>query len=337
MSTLILNPGSRWLKVSIFTENGKRATQEKIAIADIATQDTFLRSLSNIEKIGIRVVHGGSLPSPSAYSTHVRSVIEANAPRAPLHNPVALALIERVRKLLPDATLHCFFDTHFHRALPKCEYTYPIDSSLAATHQIRRYGFHGIALESVYNQLRTSCEQAHTPCPKKVILAHLGGGTSITGVDNGASVITSMGLTPLEGAMMITRSGSVDPDLLRVLHEQAGLTPQEASTILNAQSGFQGLTGTTDTKKIIDEAMVGSQPYKDAFDIYVRSIVRHIYSTFGILQGADALVFSGGIGFRNEHIRPEILKWTSQLGLHAKNTYAFEADEALVMFEHLLA
>lgn len=335
MNTLILNPGSRWLKISLFSNEGERVVQEKLAIDAVDDQNAFLDSLADVGQVGVRVVHGGMLPSPSAYTPNVRKVIESNASLAPLHNPVALALIDRVRERLPRVEIYCFFDTYFHRTLPKVAYTYPINHSLASKYQIRRYGFHGLALESVCTQLSHSCEHMQKPFPKKLILAHLGGGTSITGVQNGASVVTSMGLTPLEGAMMITRSGSIDPDMYRVLVERVGLSMQETSDLLNLQSGFQGLTGTTDTKKIIDEAMVGSQPFKDAFDVYVRSIVMHIYSTFGVLQGADAIVFSGGIGFRNEHIRPEILKWTEPLGLHKENTFAFEADEALVMFQHL--
>jgi len=166
-------------------------------------------------------------------------------------------------------------------------------------------------------------------------MAHLGGGTSITAVESGHSVATTMGATPLEGAMMITRSGSVDPDIARILAEKAGYSYTDVSKMLNEKSGFEGLLGSTDTKKIIDDAMIGKQPEASVFQIYVRTIVKHIFSHFGLLQGADALVFSGGIGFQNEYIRPEVLKWTEIIGLNSGNTYAFQADEANVIYQYI--
>ena len=333
MNTLVLNPGSRWLKGSLYDAAGRLLDTHKIAIDEHEAQDAWLRKIEDVSRIGVRVVHGGGLESPVRFDTHVRDTIESFSVYAPLHNPRALAVIDRAQKYMRDAPVYCVFDTHFHRTLPEEAYTYPIATNVAQTYHLRRYGFHGIALQSVLAQLTEHLHREGKPQPRKLIMAHLGGGTSITAVERGRSVATTMGATPLEGAMMITRSGSVDPDIARVLSEVAHYDPQQTSTLLNEQSGFQGLVGSSDTKQIIDEAMVGKQPEALAFRIYVRSIVERIFGYYGLLQGVDALVFSGGIGFRNVYIRLEVLKWTDIIGITEANTYAFQADEARVIFE----
>ena len=305
----------------------------KILIDDSDAHDVWLTSLKNVERIGVRVVHGGGLNGPVLFDEKTRSVIEAYIPFAPLHNPFALETILRAQKHIPDVPVYCMFDTDFHTTLPPEAFTYPIDREIAERYSLRRYGFHGIALQSVLEQLCTECERNNRAIPQKILMVHLGGGTSITAVLNGKSVATTMGVTPLEGAMMITRSGSVDPDIVRILNEEARLDVREVSTLLNKHSGFEGLLRSTDTKEIIERAVGGEEPEGLAVRIYVRSIVEHIFGYYGLLQGADALVFSGGIGFQNEHIRPRILEWTHIIGLHEKNTYAFRADETKVIFD----
>lgn len=333
MNTLVLNPGSRWLKAALYSEDGTERDVQKIAIEDTNAQDAWFQGLSDVERVGVRVVHGGGLESPALFDVATREVIEEFSVYAPLHNPVSLAVIERVQSHFDDTPVYCVFDTHFHRTLPPEAYTYPIAKDVAEKCKVRRYGFHGIALESVYKQLLDQLEKEGKPQPSKLIMAHLGGGTSVTAVEQGRSIYTTMGATPLEGAMMITRSGTVDPEITRVLQEKGKMSPEKVSDMLNHESGFQGLLGTTDTKQIIDDAVVGKQPETLAYQMYVRSVVQHIFTCYAFLQGADALVFSGGIGFRNEYIRPEILKWTDIIALDASNTYAFRADETRTIFE----
>lgn len=335
MNTLVLNPGSRWLKVALYSDSGKVLDFQKIDIEDSGAQNSWLKSLQEVEKIGVRVVHGGGLESPVLFDTIVRSIIEEFSVFAPLHNVRALEVIDRARSHFAHVPIFCVFDTHFHRTLPEEAYTYPISKEVAEKHKIRRYGFHGIALESVLSQLNDTLEEEGKPPPKRLIMAHLGGGTSITAIENGRSIATTMGATPLEGAMMITRSGTVDPDIAHILRHKAGYSCSDVSKMLNEDSGFQGLLNSTDTKQIIDDAMVGKQPEALVFEIYVRTIVERIFGHYGLLQGADALVFSGGIGFRNEFIRPEVLKWTEVIGLDATNTYAFQADETRVIRNYI--
>lgn len=333
MNTLVLNPGSRWLKAAVYSGDGRPIDSQKIEIDDTEAQSAWFGKLSNVNRIGVRVVHGGNLESPQLFTKKVKQVIEEFCSFAPLHNPRALDVIELAQEQFKDVPVYCVFDTHFHRTLPEAAYTYPIAKEVADRYKIRRYGFHGIALESVLSQLIQRRKEEGKPSPKKLIMAHLGGGTSITAVEGGRSIATTMGVTPLEGAMMITRSGTVDPDVVRILSDKAGYSSRDVSKMLNEDSGFQGLLHSTDTKQIIDDAIVGKQPEALVFEIYVRTIVERIFSHFGLMQGADALVFSGGIGFRNEYIRPEVLKWTEIIGLDESNTYAFQADEARVIFE----
>ena len=337
MNTLVLNPGSRWLKTAVYTEDGRVLDTQKIAVDDVDAQYNWFVTLKDITKIGIRVVHGGGLASPALFDDRVKKTIQEFAPAAPLHNPVSLEVITRLQKQFKGVPIYCVFDTHFHRTLPIESYTYPIPMDVAEKHRIRRYGFHGIALESVLQQLNKKYDSLGKARPEKVIMAHLGGGTSITAVHKGKSIATTMGMTPLEGPMMITRSGTVDPDIPRILMEQGSYSAEDVSKMLNQKSGFQGLVGNTDTKEIIDEAMVGKQPEALAYGIYVQSIVQQIFAYYGLLQGADALVFSGGIGYRNEYIRPTILKWTGIICLDETNTHTFQADDDRVIFDEIQA
>ena len=161
--------------------------------------------------------------------------------------------------------IYCVFDTSFHQTIAQETYTYPIPTDIANKYKIRRYGFHGIALESVIYQLRVQKEHEGETLPEKLIVAHLGGGTSVTAIQNGKSINTSMGLTPLDGAMMIMRSGSIDPEVVHILKENAGYTVDEISEILNTKSGFKGITGSADTKQIIADALIEKYPQKLAF------------------------------------------------------------------------
>lgn len=335
MNVLTLNPGSRWLKAAVYDSDGECVAHEKIAVSDSDVQDAWLRALKDIERIGVRVVHGGGLASPARYAPDARSIIAEFQTFAPLHNPVALALLDRLEQHFPSVPIWCVFDTHFHRTLPPEAYTYALPRDVARAHKLRRYGFHGIALESVFRQVAEQCAEEGKPTPKKLIMAHLGGGSSITAVHEGRSVHTTMGATPLEGVVMITRSGSIDPDIARILTESGEYDSASVSQLLNTHAGIAGLAEQNDTKQLIDDAVVGKQPEALAYAVYVRSIVEGIFACYAHLQGADALVFSGGIGYRNVHIRPEILTHTGIIGITKPNTYAFEADETRVLWEYV--
>ena len=171
--------------------------------------------------------------------------------------------------------------------------------------------------------------------PKKIVFAHLGGGASLTAVQNGKSFATTMGLTPLSGISMITRSGSVDPDIFTVLHQRARMSVDEISQILNLKSGFYGLTDSKDTLQIFEKAKQGSKKEKLAFDIFVAEITENIWAYAGNMQGIDALVFSGGIGYGNAYLRSEVFKRIKKLGLRKKDIYVIDVDEEGVIFDEI--
>ncbi len=336
MNILILNPGSRWLKSKVYADNGEVFDTQKIAIDDVVAQKKWFSQLRNIGKIGLRVVHGGDIEGPQLLDKKTRSLIEKFSIFAPLHNKKALQIIDLISNYFINIPTWCVFDTHFHRTLPVEAYTYPIPKELAKKNKIRRYGFHGIALESVYEQLQNRMEKEDMPMPKKLLMVHLGGGSSVTAVLDGKSVATSMGVTPLDGVMMITRSGSVDPDIQRVLNYTEGYDARQVSTIFNKESGFKGITGSTDTKQIIENAMSGFPQEQLAFSLYIRSIVETIFSYYGIMQGVDAMTLSGGIGFNNEYVLPSLVKWTEIIDLDLTNAYSFKADESSVIYTQII-
>lgn len=334
---LVVNPGSTAVKYVLFDGGGSILENREFSRKEIEgvqkDEQQWLASLEDVSKIGIRVVHGGSITAPRVVDAEVLAEIKGAKNYAPLHNTIALAVIWALRKILQNVPIIAVFDTDFHSTLPKHAYTYPIPAALSHELGIRRYGFHGTALKSVLVQLPALAAERSMQMPCKAILAHLGGGSSITAVSDGKSVDTTMGLTPLEGVMMITRSGSIGPDIPRIIGERKFLSPQDVSEMLNGQSGFYGLTGSKDTLDIITRGVAGEEPYKLALDIFVHQIVKQIFAYHGLLQGSDALVFSGGIGFGNEYLRNKILEKTAIIGLKQENTFAIQTNEAQTIFD----
>lgn len=334
---LTVNPGSTAVKYTLFDTTGNVLEVQEYSRKEVdgvqSDESKWLERLEDVTSIGIRIVHGGSITKPREIDMEVLSEIKGAQDYAPLHNNIAVDVIWALRKHLQNIPIVAVFDTEFHSTLPEHAYTYPIPAALAHELELRRYGFHGIALKSVLAQVPEVAARKGTPMPRKVIMLHLGGGSSITAVDSGKSVDTTMGLTPLEGIMMITRSGSVDPDLLRIIAKKKFLPQQEVSQILNEQSGFYGLTGSKDTEDIITRAASGEEPYKLAVDIFVHQTVKQIFAYYGLLQGADALTFSGGIGFGNEYLRTRILEKTKLIGLTEENSFVLQSNEAKEIFE----
>ncbi len=336
MNILTVNPGSTAVKYTIFEEGVAIDTKEfsrKEMDSVQEVESEWLAGLEDVDRIGIRIVHGGSITKSREIDAEVLAEIKRARDYAPLHNSIALEVISALSELLANVPIIAVFDTEFHSTLPPHAYTYPLPTALAQELGLRRYGFHGIALKSVLDQLPAHSAERGSPIPRKIVMAHLGGGSSITAVEEGKSVDTTMGFTPLEGIMMITRSGSIDPDMARIIGKQKFLSPDDVSKMLNEQSGFYGLTGSKDTLDIITRAAVGEEPYKLAVDIFVHQIVKQIYAYHGILQGAEAIIFSGGIGYGNEYLRSRILEKTALIGLTAENTYVIQASEAKTIFD----
>ncbi len=337
---LTVNPGSTAVKYVLFDNIGNVLEQrvfdkkEDIKIEDKNKERSWLESLNkdenSIEKISIRIVHGGDMHGPLELDIDIKMQIKRFARFAPIHNNLALSTINLLREVIPNSKIIVSFDSDFHKTMSKVASTYPISASLTQDLDIKRYGFHGLAVQSVLRQLKIKLGRL----PERVICAHLGGGCSITAVKDGKSVDTTMGLTPLEGLMMITRSGSIGPGVVEYISESKGWSIKKVIDMLNNESGFYGMTGSKNTLDIIDRASKRQEPEKLAFDIFVSKIVKQIFAYYGTIQGCDALIISGGIGYGNTYLRSKILESLSIIGISEENTFVIKADEARVLFEN---
>lgn len=266
-------------------------------------------SLSALQSIGHRVVHGGEQFTTSVILTpEIKKKLSALSGLAPLHNPPALEGIGAAHSLFPHIPQIAVFDTAFHTTLPPKAAYYPLPWELSQKHQIKRYGFHGIAHAFSWQKYASSGNRG------KIITAHLGSGCSLAAIDNGVSKDTTMGFTPLDGVMMATRSGELDPAIVAYLSEKEKISPNEVVTLLNHQSGLLGMSGKTqDMKQILDYASQDVQSNL-ALETFIYSILKKIGSFIVVLEGCDALIFSGGIGENSPEVRKRIaagLTWYS--------------------------
>lgn len=275
----------------------------------------ILECLSQISVIGHRVVHGGEkFLQPSLIDEEVVNTIRELIPLAPLHNPPNLAGIEAARSLLPQTPQVAVFDTAFHQSLPPKAFLYGLPYKYYKKYGIRRYGFHGTSHEYVCQKasaiMNTSLEKL------KIITCHLGNGCSITAIQGGKSIDTSMGFTPLEGLVMGTRCGDLDPSLVLWLIGQEGLSPTELQDILNTKSGLLGISGVSNDVRDLQKAeQTGNPLAKLALDIFVYRIKKYIGAYSAILSGLDGLVFTGGIGENGMEIRRRICDGLQFLGI----------------------
>ena len=274
-------------------------------------------SLDNVAAVGHRTVHGGSTFVESTLITdEVIAKLEELSGLAPLHNPPGIAGIRAAQEVLPDVPHVAVFDTAFFSTLPAEAYTYAIDRQVAERYGVRKYGFHGTSHSYVSKQ---AAEFLGRPLAElKTIVCHLGNGASISAVDGGVAVETSMGLTPLQGLVMGTRSGDVDPGLHAYLVSK-GMTIDEVDTLLNKGSGMGGLCGHTDMRDVEAQIKKGDEQTKLALDVYVHRLVGYIGSYIAHLGGVDALVFTAGIGENAAHVRRPVVNKLAPLG--------FELDE----------
>jgi acetate kinase len=273
-----------------------------------------LGSSHDIAAVGHRVVHGGSVfTSATVITDEVLGQIEELSPLAPLHNPANLTGIRAARKALPDVPHVAVFDTAFHQSLAPAAYTYAIDARLAAEHSIRRYGFHGTSHKFVSER---AAEFLGRPIADlKIIVLHLGNGASVCAVGGGRSIDTSMGMTPLEGLVMGTRSGDLDPAILSYLHREAGLDFDDLDDLLNKRSGMLGLTGKSDMRDVVAAAAAGDGSAQNALDVYSHRLRHYIGAYIAQLGGLDALVFTAGVGENSVVVRAEALAGLAGLGI----------------------
>ena len=245
--------------------------------------------------------------------------IKEQAALAPLHNPPTLAGIRESVRALPDAPQVAVFDTAFHTSLPAKAYTYALPYGFLEEHGVRRYGFHGISFE--YVSRRADELLAGGLRRNKVVIAHLGNGASITAVAEGKSVDTSMGLTPLEGLMMGTRGGDVDPGAILYLMRRLGLNVGDMDRILNKESGLLGLSGVgNDMRDVLAGAAAGDQRSSLAIDVYVYRIKKYIGAYAAAMGGLDALVFTAGVGENSPEIRELVCDGLGFLGIQLDQT-----------------
>ena len=276
-----------------------------------------VKSVADIHAVGHRVVHGGEQFKQSVLITdEVLRGIEDCIDLAPLHNPANIKGINAAREVfgkgLPQVAV---FDTAFHQTLPEHAYLYALPYQLYRRHRIRRYGFHGTSHRYVayrYRQLK-NIQRDQT----NIITLHLGNGCSAAAIKNGNSIDTSMGLTPLEGLVMGTRSGDLDPAIIEFVAAKEGLSAQEVETLLNKQSGLLGLSGlTNDMRELLDEARESDdRRAKLAIEIFCYRARKYIGSYLAAMNGADAVVFTGGIGENSAEVRAKICDGLGWLGL----------------------
>lgn len=270
-------------------------------------------SLDKVSAVGHRTVHGGEeFVEPTVITPEVVERMRGLIPLAPLHNPPGIAGIEGAQQVLPDVPHVAIFDTAFFAALPAEAYTYAIDQDVAKKFGIRRYGFHGTSHEFVS---RKAAEFLGRPKEQlRIITAHIGNGASISAVEGGKPIDTSMGLTPLEGLVMGTRSGDVDPGIFTFLTHQ-GYSADEVDALLNKSSGMLGLCGLTDMRDVSAAVEAGEERATLAFQIYCRRVVKYIGAYLALLGGADALVFTAGVGENSPEFRTEVLSRLTGLGV----------------------
>ena len=267
-----------------------------------------------VDAVGHRVVHGGEKFSASALVTPgVRSAIEECISIAPLHNPPNLAGISACETIFPGLPQVAVFDTAFHQSMPPHVFLYGLPYEQYDKYHIRKYGFHGTSHEYVARRCADLMKKDFDKI--RLVTCHMGNGSSITAVRYGKSFDTSMGLTPLEGVVMGTRTGDMDPAVVLYIMDRQKLSPQEMNTLLNNKSGMKGISGiSNDMREIEQKAAEGNQRAKLALDIFVYRVVKYIGSYVAAMGGADGIVFTGGIGENATSLRAKILDPLAFLG-----------------------
>jgi acetate kinase len=340
---LVVNAGSSSLKVSVLepgsvtplattkqgwgsdaTRVADRAVALRAALEDLAAAGVQAASL---DVAAHRVVHGGARFREATSATEwVIAELEQLSELAPLHNAIALETLRAQRELLPDVRAVCVFDTAFHATLPREAYVYPLPWEWHERWGVRRFGFHGL---SVAWSVRRAAELLGRPAEDLALLvAHLGSGCSVTAVLRGRSVSTSMGLTPLEGLAMGTRSGSVDPGVLLHALRERGLSPDELADVLDHGSGLLGMSGLSgDVRELL--AASDSARARLALDVFARRASEGIAAAAASLERVDGLVFTGGIGENSGALRAAITSRLAVLGIPAVDDIDVERDGVL--------
>jgi acetate kinase len=318
MRVLVVNAGSSSLKVSLVGPDDNVLAEEDFEVSGGKVADNKLdaaiHAMDGIEAVGHRVVHGGQrYPKSVRIDSEVISYLVTITDLAPIHIPASLAAIAAVRLLLPRMPAVACLDTAFHARLPAAASTYAIPEEWRQRFGVRRYGFHGFS--HAYAS-RRAAEMLDSPgTGLKVVSCHLGSGASVAAVWGGRSMDTTMGFTPLEGLVMGTRSGSVDPGLVLWLQKHADLTATEMAYALDQRSGLLALAGTADMREVLRGVTAGSESARLALDVYVHRLRACIAAMAAAMGGLDVLVFTGGVGENASQVRAETVKGLEFLGL----------------------
>jgi acetate kinase len=320
VNLLIVNAGSSSLKLRVLDDNDEVAGSADLPpprdAADTGDIEAAIASFgARFAGAGHRIVHGGTLFSgPVIIDAGVEDQLRSLTDLAPLHQPKSLAALDAVQAVLPDVPAVACFDTAFHATIPSAAATYALPSQWRRRWALRRYGFHG--LSHAYAARRAAALLGAVG-GRRVITCHLGAGASLAAVKDGRSVDTTMGFTPLEGLVMATRSGSVDPGLLLWLEEHAEMKPAELAETLEKHSGLTGLAGTPDMREILGRAAAGDVDAGLALDVYLHRLRAGIAAMAAAMGGADALVFTGGVGENSAEIRARAMDGLGFLGIRA--------------------
>jgi len=283
-------------------------------IGDALSESGAIRDSSELFGIGHRVVHGGeTFREPALIDEKVISAIRALSPLAPLHNPANLMGIQVALQFAPNVPQIAVFDTAFHQSVPPQAFHYALPHDLYDNHKVRRYGFHGTSHGYVAKQAALYLKQALDTL--NLITLHLGNGASVTAIEKGKSVDTSMGMTPLEGLIMGTRSGDIDPAIIFYLVRKTGLSNDEMESLLNKHSGLKGICGVNDMREITRLADEGNEQARLAIAMYCYRIKKYIGAYHAVLGDVDALVFTGGIGENAADIRARSCEGLSRMGI----------------------
>ncbi len=281
----------------------------------VDSENGVISSLDEIDAVGHRFVHGGEKMTKSALiNDEVKEAINEAAKFAPLHNPANMMGLKACEQLLPNVPNVAVFDTAFHQTMPPKTYLYGIDYKYYEEDGIRKYGFHGTSHNYITN--RAADLLGKDVSQTNIISAHLGNGSSITAVKEGKSFDTTMGLTPLEGLVMGTRSGDLDPAVVTYIEEKDGVSPEDMDTILNKKSGVLGISGvSSDFRDLEDAANEGNERAQYALDIFTTRVKRYIAGYMAEIGETDAIVFTGGIGENSIEMRKAIMEGFEQFGI----------------------
>ncbi|WP_026421307.1 acetate/propionate family kinase [Actinokineospora inagensis] len=309
---LVVNAGSSSLKLRLLgADDAVEATADVSDTDDIAAT---LRSWPRPDAVGHRVVHGGAeFTSPVLVDARVKAALHDLVELAPLHQPKSLAGLDAVQDVLPDVPAVACFDTAFHSTIPSYASTYALPSAWRERYAIRRYGFHGLS--------HAYCAKKAGAYGSRVVSCHLGAGASVTAIVDGKSVDTTMGFTPLEGLVMATRSGSVDPGLVLWLAERMPI--DEVTNALEKESGLLGLAGTADMREI--EAALDDDPRaRLAFDVYIHRLAGCVAAMTTAAGGLDVLAFTGGVGENSAAVRTAVAARLDHLGVRVTGAAEFD-------------